>query len=233
MAGAHIAGEMRRDLETDIGATFSNLARELLDVLHFSDNPEGFGVDEAIQELTALDRPILIQDRHGHVLYVVVEGVAERNHFDERGKEHKKKRDRIAQNRDELLEEDGAEAAERCALHSIRLPFFVCSRWRVSQKVKRKRPRATDRSRESPRLRFPLREASRRSPGAAWFHRRADASIVRTRSRSGRLSFRASPAMQSLGGRRSHPDDASRTGLLPASSSTRPARHTQSISPCR
>src|SRR5437762_8679551 len=117
MAGAHIAGEMRRNLETDIGATFSNLARELLDILHFSDNPEGFGVDEAIQELTALDRPILIQDRHGHMLYVVVEGVAERNHFDERRKEHKKKRDRIAQDRDELLEEDGAEAAERCAFH--------------------------------------------------------------------------------------------------------------------
>src|SRR5205807_1484657 len=121
MAGAHVAGEMRRNLETDISATSSDFARELFDALHFSDNPKGLGVDESIQELAALDCAIFIQDRHRHVLHIVVESVTERDHLDERGEDHKKERDRIAQNRDEFLEEDRAQAAERCAFHGIAL----------------------------------------------------------------------------------------------------------------
>ena len=45
-------------------------------------------------------------------LHVVVERVAERDHLDERRKEHEEERHRIAQDGDEFLEEDGVEAAE-------------------------------------------------------------------------------------------------------------------------
>ena len=121
MACAHVAGEMRRNLETDISAPSSDFARELFDALHVSDNPKGLGVDESIQKLAALDGAILIQNRHRHVLHIVVEGVTERDHLDERGEEHKKEGDRIAQDGDEFLEEDRAQAAERCALHGVAL----------------------------------------------------------------------------------------------------------------
>ena len=119
--GAQVAGEVRRNLQSHISAAFANLARELLDVLHFADNPKRFRIDEAIEKLPALDRAILIQDRHRHVPHIVVERVTERDHLDERRKEHEEKRHRIPQDRDELLEENGAEAAEGCALHRINL----------------------------------------------------------------------------------------------------------------
>ncbi len=117
ITGADIAGEMRRDLQADIGAAFADFARELIDVLHFPDNAEGLGVDETIEELTALDGAVFVQDDHGHVAHVVVERVAERDHLDERREEHEEEGHRIAQDADEFLEEDGVEAAERRRFH--------------------------------------------------------------------------------------------------------------------
>jgi hypothetical protein len=119
MSGAQIAREMRRDLEADISAALANLARELLDVLHFADDPKRLRVNEAIDKLPALDGAILIQDHRGHVFHVVVERVTKRDHFDQWREEHEKERQRIPDDRDEFLEQDGAKASEGCALHEI------------------------------------------------------------------------------------------------------------------
>ena len=100
-----------------VRASFPDFARHLLDVLDFADDPECLRVDEAIEELPALDGAILIQDRHRHVLHVVIERVTERDHLDERREEHEEQRHRIAQDRDEFLEEDRVEAAEGSAFH--------------------------------------------------------------------------------------------------------------------
>ncbi len=124
ITGADIAGEMRRDLQADIGAALADLARELIDVLHFADHAKGFGVDETIDELTALDGAVLIQDDHGHVAHVVIECVAEGDHLDERREEHEEEGHRIAQDADEFLEEDGVEAAEGRRFH-LRVPSFL------------------------------------------------------------------------------------------------------------
>ncbi len=107
---------MRRNLQADIGVAFADFARELFDILDVADDAECLGVDEAIDELPALDRAVFVQDDHGHVFDVVIERVAERDHLDQRREEHEEKRERIAQDADEFLEENGAEAAEG-ALH--------------------------------------------------------------------------------------------------------------------
>ena len=119
LSGAEVAGEMRRNLQPDISAAFPNLAREFLNVLDFTDNPKRLRINQAIDELPALDRAILIQDRHRHVSHIVVERVTERDHLDERRKEHEEERHRIPHHGDEFLEQNGAEAAEGCALHGI------------------------------------------------------------------------------------------------------------------
>ena len=124
ISGADIAGEMRRDLQANIGVALADLARQRLDVLHFPDNAKCFGVDEAIEELTALDGAVFIQDDHGHVSHVVIERVAEGDHLDERREEHEEEGHRIPQDADEFLEEDGVEAAER-AFHADAHPSLV------------------------------------------------------------------------------------------------------------
>ena len=68
-----------------------------VDVPHFPDDAKRLGVDEAIEELAALDGAIFVQDDHRHVLDVVIERVAERDHLDERREEHEEERHRIAQ----------------------------------------------------------------------------------------------------------------------------------------
>src|SRR5580765_2934449 len=108
MTSPQITREMRGNLQSYICVPLPNLARELFNVPHFADDPKCFGIDEAIKELPALDGAILIQDRHCHVPDIVVERVTERDHFDEWRKEHEEQSHRIAQHRDELLEEDRA-----------------------------------------------------------------------------------------------------------------------------
>ena len=129
MAGAQIAREMRRNLQSHISAPFPNLARHLIDVLDFADDPERLGVNEAIEKLPALDGAIFVQDRHRHVLDVVIERVTERDHLDERRKKHEEKRHRIAQDGDEFLEQDRVETAEGGVFHAC--TSFFCSRFAV------------------------------------------------------------------------------------------------------
>src|SRR3954470_1125188 len=103
-----IPGEMRWNLHADRGAALPDLARHFFDIPDFAYDSERFRVDETIEEPTALDRAILVQDRHWHVLDVVIEGVAERDHLDEGWKEHEEQGHRIAQDGDEFLEQDRA-----------------------------------------------------------------------------------------------------------------------------
>ena len=80
--------------------------------MHFANDTKRFCVHETIDQLPALDRAILIENHHRHVFDVVVERVAERDHFHQRRKKHEEERHRIAPDADEFLEKDGAEAAE-------------------------------------------------------------------------------------------------------------------------
>lgn len=67
--------------------------------------------------MPALDRAIFIEDDQAHVFDVVIERVTECDHLDQRRKEHEKKRERIAQDGDEFLEENCAEPAKRATFH--------------------------------------------------------------------------------------------------------------------
>src|SRR5213075_2580625 len=123
MAGPKITRKMRRDLHADGSTALPNLARHLVGVLNFTDDAKRFRVYEAIEELPALDGAILVQDHHRHVLHVIIERITERDHLDERRKKHEEQRHRIAQDRDEFLEQDRVQSAERRALHAA---FSCC-----------------------------------------------------------------------------------------------------------
>src|SRR5882757_6466829 len=104
MARSKVAREVRRYLQSDIGAALADLAGQFIDVPDFANNPKRFRIDEAIEELPAFDRAILVQYRHGHMFHIVIERVAKRDHLDQRRKEHEEKRHRIPQDGDEFLE---------------------------------------------------------------------------------------------------------------------------------
>src|SRR2546423_15497304 len=122
MAAAQVAGKVWRDLHADRSARFPDLAGNFFDVLDFTDNAKSLGVDEAIQKLPALDGAIFVQDRHRHVFNVVIQRVPERDHLDERREEHEEQRHRVAQDGDELLEQDRVQAAGGGAVYGIALP---------------------------------------------------------------------------------------------------------------
>ena len=62
ITGADVLGEFRRNLQPGVGTAFANLARHLVDALHFADHAKRFRIDETIDELAALDRAIFIQE---------------------------------------------------------------------------------------------------------------------------------------------------------------------------
>jgi hypothetical protein len=80
--------------------------------VHFARHAEGLRIDELIDKPPALDGPIFVEHHGGHVLHVVVERVTEGDHLDERREQHEEQRHRIAQHDNELLVENGTEAAE-------------------------------------------------------------------------------------------------------------------------
>ena len=122
-SGAHIAREGGRDLNPDVGAALAHFAFHFFQALHLSHHAKRLRVHETIDQLTALDSAIFVQDDRRHVFHVVVESVAERDHLDQRRKKHEEKRHRIAPDHDEFLEENCAESAKRFALH-----FFVAAK---------------------------------------------------------------------------------------------------------
>jgi len=87
--------------------------------LRFADYAEALRVNEAIDQQAALDRAIFVENKHRHVLYVVVERVAERDHFNQRREKEEKESQRIAPDDDELLKENRAEPAKKFVLHVL------------------------------------------------------------------------------------------------------------------
>src|ERR1044072_5916874 len=104
---------MRRNLQPDMGVTGADFTRHFICVPYLFDDAEGFRVNEAIEELSALDSSDLVQYDHCHVLDVVIERITKRDHLDQRWEKHEEQGHRIAPDDDELLEQDGAEATER------------------------------------------------------------------------------------------------------------------------
>ena len=70
-----------------------------------------------IDQLATLNGAIFIQNNHGHMFHVIVEGVAKCNHFDQRWKKHEEKCHWVAPDHDEFLEENGPEPTKRFAFH--------------------------------------------------------------------------------------------------------------------
>src|SRR5260370_26933810 len=124
MTGANVLGELRRNFQTRVGTTSANLARHLLNALHFANNAKCFRVHEPVDELPAFDGAILIENDECHVFHVGVERVTERDHFHQRRKKHEEQRHRIAPDHDEFLEQNCTETAERFAFHAA---FSFCS----------------------------------------------------------------------------------------------------------
>src|SRR5262249_46577047 len=117
MACHQFAGKVRRDIERSVRAALAHLALQLLQSLHFADYAKTLGIYETIDQLATLRRSVFVQNKHRHVFDVVVERVAERNHFDQRREKEKKQRQRVAPDDDELLEQDCAESAKQLVFH--------------------------------------------------------------------------------------------------------------------
>jgi hypothetical protein len=107
-------------LQAHVGTALAHFAFHLFQALHLSHHTKRLGVDETIDQLAALDGAIFVQDDRRHVFDVVVEGVAKRDHLDQRRKKHEEKRHRIAPDDDEFLEKNCAESAKRFAFHITR-----------------------------------------------------------------------------------------------------------------
>ena len=124
VTGSHVACERGRNFQSDVSAALAHFPFHRFLALHLPHYAKSFCVYEMIDQLAALDGAIFIQNNHGHMFHVIVEGVAEGNHFDQRGKKHEEKRHRIAPDDDEFLEENGSESAKRFAFHHA---AFRCS----------------------------------------------------------------------------------------------------------
>src|SRR5439155_17649004 len=112
-----VAGKVRRDVQCGVGAAFPHFALQLIEALHFANYAKGLCVNEAIDQLTALNRPIFIQNKHCHVFDVVIQRIAECDHFDQRRKEKEEERQRIARDNDELFKENCAKPAKQFVFH--------------------------------------------------------------------------------------------------------------------
>ena len=104
MARHQFAGKVRRDIKRGVRRSFAHFALQLVQALHFADYAKALRVNEAIDQQTALDRAIFIENKHCHVFHVVVERIAERDHLDQRREKEEKESQRIAPDDDEFLE---------------------------------------------------------------------------------------------------------------------------------
>src|SRR5438552_13157150 len=120
VAGQQFASKVRRDIERGIGAAFAHFALDLLQILHFTHYTKTLCVYETVDQLTALDGAIFVENEHCHVFDVVVERVAECNHLDQRREKKEKESQRIAPDDDELLKQNCAEAAKWFVLHGFK-----------------------------------------------------------------------------------------------------------------
>src|SRR2546429_7809000 len=127
MACQQFASKVRRDIERGIGAAFAHFALELLQILHFTHYTKTLRVYETVDQLTALDGAIFVENEHRHVFDVVIERVTECNHLDQRREKKKKERERIARGEGEFLVQDLAEGAEQFVFYSAGLCCLATS----------------------------------------------------------------------------------------------------------
>src|SRR5256886_7386883 len=103
VACQQFASKVRRDIERGIGAAFAHFALELLQILHFTHYTKTLRVYETVDQLTALDGAIFVENEHRHVFDVVIERVTECNHLDQRRAKKKKKSQRNAPDDHEFI----------------------------------------------------------------------------------------------------------------------------------
>src|SRR5439155_1957083 len=90
-----------------------------LQVLHLAHYTKRLRVYKTVDQLTALDGAILVENKHRHMFHVVVQCITERDHLDQRRKKKEKQRQRIAPDNDEFLEENCTEATKRFVFHFL------------------------------------------------------------------------------------------------------------------
>src|SRR5438034_1397188 len=83
------------------------------DAARLPHDPKRLRVDKTVDDLPALHGAVLVEHDHRHVLHVVVQRIAEGDHFDQWRKEHEEERQRIAQHDVKFLVENGGETAKR------------------------------------------------------------------------------------------------------------------------
>src|SRR5207237_1840876 len=95
-----------------------------LQSLHCAHYAKTLCIHETVDQLTALDGAIFVENDHRHVFHVVIERVAERNHLDQWREKKEKESQRITPDDNEFLEQDGAESAKQLVFHHA---AFCCS----------------------------------------------------------------------------------------------------------
>src|SRR2546427_677278 len=81
--------------------------------LRMANDAKGLRVDKFIDQAAAFHGAVFIENDCGHVLHIIVEGISESDHFDERREKHEKQRHRVTQHDDEFLIKNGGITAER------------------------------------------------------------------------------------------------------------------------
>src|SRR5207245_6634250 len=99
------------------GGCGSRVALELVEVLQCAEYAKALRVNEAVDQQPAFHRAIFIENKQRHVLHVVVERIAERDHLDQRREKEEKQSQRIAPDHDELLEQNCAKSSKRFVFH--------------------------------------------------------------------------------------------------------------------
>lgn len=107
-----ITREVRRNLHADIRFAFAHQLHHFAQALSVMHDAKRLRVFKTVDQLPRLDGFTLVENNRRHVLDVIIQRVAERDHFDEQREKHEENRDRIAQHHDELLVKNGGESSE-------------------------------------------------------------------------------------------------------------------------
>ena len=107
-----VTSEGRRDVQRGVGAAFPHFALKLIQAVHLAHHTKRLRIHEAIDQQSALNAAIFIQNEHRHVFDVVIQRVTERHHLDQWRKEKEEERQRIARDDDEFFKENRAEPAK-------------------------------------------------------------------------------------------------------------------------
>ena len=108
-----IVAEVRRDLDGEFQLAAAQAGPDLIGGRDVRLPVEVFRVLEAVEELPALERPVLIEDRPAQMLDVERDAVADREHQDDRIEQRKGDPHRIAHDLNRLPARVGPEP-RRC-----------------------------------------------------------------------------------------------------------------------